>query len=150
VDTTYKRVNKRRYARFLRNPPAAGTADGFRSKVELLEQELQELRTIVAQGQYQRRSPQSSSSHVEHITEPTFIEPNLPSSQLDVNPLTARVNEIDEPARQLPFLLIDPDATRHQESFTQRLILDRAPALESRSLEIFVLHKEQIDSLFSE
>jgi hypothetical protein len=149
VDTTYKRVNKRRYARFWRNPPAVGTADGFRSKVELLEQELQELRTIVAQGQYQRRSPQSSS-HVEHITEPTFIEPNLPSSQLDVNTLTARVNEIDEPARQLPFLLIDPDATRHQESFTQRLILDRAPARESRSLEIFVLHKEQIDSLFSE
>lgn len=145
-------MNKRRYARFFSNPPVAVTvaSDGFLSKVELLEQELQHLRTIVAQGQYQRTSPQSSSSIVEQITEPTFIEPSLPSNQLDVNTIVARVNEIDEPARQQPFLLIDSDVTRHQESFTQRLILERAPARESRSLEIFVLHREQIDSLFSE
>lgn len=79
-----------------------------------------------------------------------FIEPSLPSTQLDVSKLIATGNEINEPARHLPFPFIDQDAASHQESFTQRLILDRPPARESRSLEIFVLHKEQIDSLFSE
>lgn len=87
---------------------------------------------------------------MEQIIEPTFIEANLSSSQLEADRLSHRINGIEAPVRQTPFLLIGPDPAVDQESFAQRLILDRAPAREPRSLEIFVLQKEQIDSLFAE
>ena len=79
-----------------------------------------------------------------------FIDANLLTGPLEVERPTDRVNETEAAVQQTRFLLTNSDPAIHQENSAQRPVIDRPLAQESRSLEVLVLPKEQIDSLFAE
>ncbi|KAJ9615859.1 hypothetical protein H2200_001936 [Cladophialophora chaetospira] len=129
-------------------------ADAVHSKFDQLEKELQQLRSLVAHNQNrvtsQSTSPSNVDRNVDGVTLAMGLDASLNYEPLDLEGLNGGANETDRGTGGLPTLLVDQDSAIHEEGLGRNFMLGRSPAQQARSLEIFVLHKQQIDPLFDE